>query len=446
MPAVEHIVASEHRLPPPRNSDEAGNTAKAYISDALKRFRDEYGIIVKTGVELEFYALDRDGQSKGGLLDPKKVDAHLKREGIAERFEDENVIDYYGQYEAVVGIYDPLETAIRATRAREYLQSNAETLGVSGFDFRPLPFPEKEASSAHISLSLWTVDGQPLFADNNGVETPLMKQIAKGILEVQRNTVLLYAQSDQAYRRFGNTEWSPNVIGVSDVGSKGTTLRFATKDNCYFKAQTSDPKGVRIENRLSASDADYFVAMAATVAGIEFGLQQYVKAYNSNNVPLGMANNEVQTVMNIGEKTLVIDTLGVNNFSNGELPRSRYDALQSLKLGLKKTLNLLPAAKGVFEAVVRQHEPHNAGIDQQQDRTTPQTANGLVGAFAAAAAMIAVMFSPGSDNNRFDATTAYSPQNIAANTEYQIISRPVGNFPFRIAADGHNLTPNAGVG
>lgn len=255
----------------------AREIAAQYIQVTLDKFHNLYGITVKSGIELEFYALGKDGAPSSNLLKVAAVANDLKASGLSVRFDDENTIDYRGQYEIATDVLSPLEAVRIIEEAKAHIDKNANEYGVDRFDFSPLPFRDEEPSSAHISISLWDKEGEPLFLDTDG---PLLNHVIHGLLEIQRSTVLLHAPTPDAYKRYGHSDWSPNAICFGASGGTGISLRVANENNCHALNGYSEASKIRIENRLAASDADPIVAMAANIAGIDLALERYMSIEN----------------------------------------------------------------------------------------------------------------------------------------------------------------------
>jgi len=355
-------------LPPPKDHGRAEDQAIRYIYEAKRRIEEQYGIRIKTGLELECYAIDPSGTPTSDILSVEQVQNDLLLEGCNVQFEDENTLDYKGQYEAITGVNDPLETIQVGENVRQYLSQNPAKYGLEAFDFSPRPFPGQEASSVHISLSLWDIKGKPLFSGKDGRFSPLLYAVAHGMIETQKNTVLLSAQTDGAYERFGNSAWSPSGIGVDYYGDSGRSLRIANENGNAWLAKHFQPEDVRIENRLPAADSNLAIAMAASILGVEYALQHYVRVFKSSNdfavnCMTAFSDEDPEILHNITRvKGQIISkdrVLGVAEFRGYTprypLPQNRAEALYSLKEAL--TNDPISSIAGSFlNAVVKQHD------------------------------------------------------------------------------------------
>ena len=400
-----HTTDKEHKLPPPGDDREVELAARQYIRGALNRIKEKYGIEIRAGIELEFYALDEDGRPSSKVFNLDEVNKEFASSPAVTGFEDENTIDYYGQYEVKVGVNPPKATPkeLRAKspvlegKAGEYRRKKWEAMPdtsepsterdprygnplraadtaqalrklmirkakgfagtLGGVDFSALPFKDKEASGVHINVSLWDTSGNPLFANEKGEQTALLKQVSHHMIESQKNNVILFAQSDNAYKRFGNTQWSPTVISCADHGDAGTTLRIANADNLYHLKEAGKPEDTRLENRITPSDANYVVAMAATVAGIELALQKSVTVHPKDAATPSGQNAEV---MELADRKLAVAKHD-QPYPDYNLPTSRHDALERFKQHLDSDeVKILGST--LQNAVLAQHSmsPRNA--------------------------------------------------------------------------------------
>lgn len=367
IPPVDHASTPDKALPPPKDDKQVELAARNYIRRTLKKFEERYGIKVRAGIELEFYAVDEDDKPTSKVLDLEKVSGAFRNSPFVERIDHENTTDYKGQYEAIIGVNppkgkprmphhgDPMRAAMGAEAVRKHLVAHAKEHGLERVDFSPLPFEEQEASGAHISISLWDTDGKPLFGFHQGAMTPIMGAALKGMLDIQRPSTLLYAQNDKAYKRYGNTDWSPNIIGVSGTGGSGHSLRIANASDYAHLKPTAPPENVRIENRLASSDANYIIAMAATLAGVDNALEKYVTVAESTATNTDKANEDGTFETKAGNKTLCIKQSDIERFDTYALPMNRFDAADAFKVGLEEYGLSKLLGKEFSTALLQQH-------------------------------------------------------------------------------------------
>ena len=325
---VDHARTRVAELPPPVLSGPADRLARDYIERTVQKLEDRYGMLVKTGIELECYAVGTNGLPAAHIVSVKTVQADLKAVGLAGRFDDENTIDYYGQYEIATPVAAPLATVALADKLKGFLERKAPSYGLGRFDFSSLPFEGKEASSAHVSVSLWDKQtAQPLFSTPERGFSDLMVRCTHEMLDVQRHTVLAVAENDNDYARFSNTEWSPGAIRAGFAGNAGISLRMANASNLAVLADAPDPAAFRLENRLPAGGASLMIAMATTLAGVERAVEQH---FSSSAPPS----------RNVGR--------------SHALPATRRQAIDGLRQALGDG-KLAGPAEALFRAVLKRH-------------------------------------------------------------------------------------------
>lgn len=352
MNPIDHNVQSnlKKKSIPSIDVQASESVARASIESLLEKFKEKYGIIVKAGIEHECFAVDSNGQASSKLISANEVMKDLEEAGIPVRFEDENTIDYEGQYEIATGTVSPLEAIKHIEDARSYLGSKVQNYKINRFDFSPLPFEEKESSSIHISVSLWNENGEPMLADSRGNIDVLLEHVVNGILEVQKYTTLLHAPTDEAFSRFSNSDWSPNSISASNRGGQGTSIRYANAENQHNLNERTSPEKVRIENRLASSDSSVSVVMAATLAGIDYALEKYVRILKQEP----QAASDAENVITNGARILAVASSS-DKWPTHALPANRSEALSLLEDGIKKSL-FSEEFKPLAEFVKRQYD------------------------------------------------------------------------------------------
>jgi hypothetical protein len=333
---IDHIGNPVPKLLPVTQSEAIDKLAFSYVAKTLTSLKKKFGVTLKAGIELECYAVGKDGKPTSQMPLIAQVKKDMSAAGISGAFDHENTEDYYGQYEASTTVENPNDAVKSAEKMRRLLQDNAKSYGLSRIDFAALPFKGKEASSAHISMSLWSGDDQPLLADEFGKPTRLLFDLIDRMLDFQFYTVLPFAQKDSDYLRFWNTKWSPCAIRAGESGETGPSLRVANANNYAWLADNPDPRDMRIENRLASADSSLPVAMAATVASIEFALDKMA--------------TEPRDVLVAGGEDDVLTTKAY------PLPANRYEALLYIKAGEERGIFNV-AAKKLFCAVADQHKP-----------------------------------------------------------------------------------------
>jgi glutamine synthetase len=245
-----------------------------------------------------------------------------------------------------------------------YLDENRQKFGVDRFSFAPNPFDDKETQGGHTSISLWADGDVPLFADpHTGSEQPLLALIANVMAEVQPALTLFFAQSDEAYARLNSRIWAPSTAGVSREGNDGLSIRVTHETDARSIVSAADrASATRIENRLPASNSNYLLVMAATLASVEYALNQHTRLYQGNKLPEEGIPFKGYKMVNIGDNTLVMDDDVIGRVSRYKLPRSRYEAVEGLKKLPPELVRIL--GKPLISAIINQHtKPADVSAD-----------------------------------------------------------------------------------
>jgi hypothetical protein len=266
--------------------------AQNYAIERIRFFKKElskYGVEPVTGTELECFPEDQNGELVQTLLfDQQKIDAAFKDYPYFKKFE---VPVLEQLYEVALGEGDPELIAKATAGLKEHeglrtLVAERHKPGECRLNFSARPKyrwwsePEKVwvdspyTAGLHINVSLKNKDGIPLFGGLFG-KNALLKNCTRGVMAVQKEGMLLFAPQEDSYYRFTSTPTSspgniPEIIGCGfhkrDGGS--VMLRGYYVEDGYSVFDNN----IRIENRLAGADADPYVAMAATLAGIYLGV------------------------------------------------------------------------------------------------------------------------------------------------------------------------------
>ena len=122
-------------------------------------------------------------------------------------------------------------------------------------------YDEREGNSCHIHFSLQSSDGEPVFAEDEG----LFHGFLAGQLACLEEMTLLLAPNVNSYKRFASASFAPTAVAWG-------------KDNrtCSLRVVGHGP-GLRFENRLPGGDVNPYLAIAAIIAsglhGIDAGLE-----------------------------------------------------------------------------------------------------------------------------------------------------------------------------
>ena len=267
---------------------------RSILQRQLKKAR-ETGYILKTGVEAEFFLLQKSSNGNYAPYDPLDVlnkpcydlgalNRNLDIMTTLIKYMDELGWDPYAndhedancQFEINWTYSTSLATSDRHTFFRWMVKTCAEEKGLLA-TFMPKPFAHLTGNGAHFHMSLWdTEKGANIFldeSDENGLSKPAyhfiggLKKHARALAAVTSPTVNSYKRLIRGAPRSGAT-WAP--VFVSYGGSNRTQM-------------IRIPGPGRVENRTVDGAANPYLAAAVLLAA---GLDGMV-----NQIPAGKRND-----------------------------------------------------------------------------------------------------------------------------------------------------------
>ncbi|MCB1538130.1 MAG: hypothetical protein H6865_06415 [Rhodospirillales bacterium] len=262
---------------------EAERVAMDYIRAASARLLQRHGLIVKTGIELEFYPVAKNGSPSSYVLDVDDAAVDMHAVGLTCVLKHEYTTVFNGQFEFATGVAAPLQTVHAVNRARRWLESRMQAYGISRLDFSARPFTDRNPSSLQVSFSLWSRDNKPLFRRGMDDTMPEVASLAvSGVLDAQIASFPAYAPADADYERFDASMWVPRHFGFNYYGNSGASLMQADAyQSPHQGADTLRSKYFRVENRLASASANPAVIMATTLAGIEWAQHDAFPVYDA---------------------------------------------------------------------------------------------------------------------------------------------------------------------
>ncbi len=232
------------------------------ISSAIT---SEFGLIPWVATEIEFYVT--------GLEEVEKISNEIML-SLTEGLKDSG-INYIkiekergkGQYEvALRHEAHPLKIAEATCRLKEVLAKAAQEVCLNA-DFGAKPLDGQFGSSLHIHLSLHDKGGRNLFIKQgeNTYSEPLL-YAAGGMLATMKECMVFFAPHENSYVRFAPKMNAPVTVSWGN-NNRTTALRLPTSIDTTR----------HIEHRVSGSDADPNLAIAAVLAGAHYGLKHKIR-------------------------------------------------------------------------------------------------------------------------------------------------------------------------
>ncbi|CAN5737582.1 glutamine synthetase family protein [soil metagenome] len=169
-----------------------------------------------------------------------------------------------GQHEINLRYADPLEMADRHLIYKNGVREICALNGVA-VTFMAKWSMAEAGSSCHIHSSLWDAGGErPLMWDESapGHMSDVCRSFTGGLAATARELAWMFAPTVNYYKRYQAGSWAPTAIAL------GVDNR-----TCGFRL-VGEEKSFRVESRIPGSDANPYLAFAATIAGGLHGIDQ----------------------------------------------------------------------------------------------------------------------------------------------------------------------------
>lgn len=135
--------------------------------------------------------------------------------------------------------------------------------------FMPKPIDDEAGNGLHVHCSLLNENGTNVFDDGGEEGSDLLRYAVAGCLELLPASMLLFAPSFNAYRRFqpGNHAPTESAWGYDN---RTTAIRIPE----------SPSAARRLEHRVAGADANPYLVLAAVLAGIWHGIENTLSPPN----------------------------------------------------------------------------------------------------------------------------------------------------------------------
>ena len=270
----------------------AGQGSGLSTRNLLKRVVANYrvkGLEPVVATELEFFIFDRHGDPQQPFLPPVGVDGRRESgfsafsvtsgNGLRPFFEDVyRCMDAVGiprdtfmhemgtsQFEINLIHGEPLLIADQTFLFKHLLREVALQHGLLAVCMAK-PLAHTAGSSMHIHQSVVDAQGRNIFTADDGEATPAFYHFIGGLQACLADFTLLFAPNINSFQRLCNPYASPNNACWSyDNRSAG------------LRIPASGPEARRVENRLPGADANPYLALAASLAGGLYGMEQQLR-------------------------------------------------------------------------------------------------------------------------------------------------------------------------
>lgn len=211
-----------------------------------------------------------------------------------------------GVYEAAISYDEILESADRAALFKTSVKEIATKHELIA-SFMAKWNPNLPGCSQHIHQSLWD-EKQNLFYDNDGSNgmSELMESYLAGILHCLPHILPMYAPTTNSYKRYIKGSWAATTVSWG-IENRTTAIRVIPHGQ----------DSVRIENRVPGSDANPYLAMAASLASGLYGIAHELK--------LGLEPTKGNEYENSASKTLPVNLhKATEAMSSSDIPKELF--------------------------------------------------------------------------------------------------------------------------
>ncbi|MDB5816831.1 MAG: Glutamine synthetase [Rhizobacter sp.] len=227
------------------------------------------GLRVKASFEHEFMLLDIEHPQPSFSLAAARAEeafcTELVRALAAVGVEPENCLPEYAprQFEITCAPVHALAAADRAVILRDVLREIARRHGRTA-SFAPVVPDNEGTSGAHIHLSLWSADDEPLTHDATrpGSLSRVASQFAAGLLAHMNALVALTAPGVTSFQRLKPHSWSAGYACIGDR-NREAAVRVAPVNG---RSRTPVSHQANLEFRPSDALASPFIALGALIA------------------------------------------------------------------------------------------------------------------------------------------------------------------------------------
>lgn len=127
--------------------------------------------------------------------------------------------------------------------------------------FMAKPYDGQPGNGMHLHMSLLDADGRNIFGDTSEEGSPRLRHAIGGMARLMPESFLIFAPNANSYRRFRANSFAP------------TTPRWGVDNRTVsMRVTTGAPATRHVEHRVSGSDSNPYLAVAAMLAGAHYGL------------------------------------------------------------------------------------------------------------------------------------------------------------------------------
>ncbi|MCF5544222.1 MULTISPECIES: glutamine synthetase family protein [Pseudomonas] len=156
--------------------------------------------------------------------------------------------------------FDALQAIDEGVRYKRLVKGVANKHGLQAC-FMAKPFSDQAGSGMHLHVSLADEHGNNLYASEDPQGTPLLRHSIGGMMETLFDSLAIFCPHANSYRRFQTGSYAPLA---KSWGVNNRTVSFRVPGGPALSRH--------IEHRICGADANPYLAAAALLAGIHYGI------------------------------------------------------------------------------------------------------------------------------------------------------------------------------
>jgi glutamine synthetase len=252
---------------------------------------EQAGLIPSVGIEHEVVFLDAEGKpltangvdyALGGTerIAPVLRDVRVALDETGLGVESARAECHPGQYEIVLRHRDALAACDDALLQQWVVRDAAAAHGVTASYLAAQQ--TGQGSYCHVHLSLSTLDGEPVAADQGTALSPAMSHFLAGVLRDACALTAIWAPTWNSYVRLRTAPFSPR---------SPRSLRWGVDDRTAAVRVAGRGRSLRLEFRFAGADAQPHLVVAALLASGRAGIEEELALPPARQVVGALANS-----------------------------------------------------------------------------------------------------------------------------------------------------------
>ncbi|MCB1517471.1 MAG: glutamine synthetase [Hyphomicrobiaceae bacterium] len=255
-------------------------SARQHLARVLERFADK-GLKPVIATELEFYVIRQRERSEDPPTAPVRTpraqnyDMELlhRLEPILTDILDacarqglptDTLTAEYGPGQFEVNFHHSDDVLAVADMTLMFRRLVRGVVGNHGLEatFMAKPYSEYSGNGMHVHVSLLDMDGNNVFSGTEEDLAPMLQYAVAGVLETMPDMQAIFAPHLNSMRRFGPASHAPSAPEWG-FDHRGAAVRIPEMTGM----------GARLEHRICGADVNPYLALAAILGGVLYGLE-----------------------------------------------------------------------------------------------------------------------------------------------------------------------------